>query len=77
MIKLYRVKLKGMTSSIAGGTAHGHPYVLANDPTEALSKVQDYLNKKDLGFSKDREMDTIELLAEEGYYPGCGIPLFL
>jgi hypothetical protein len=76
MIKLYRVKLKGLQGTNVS-TVHGHPYVLANDPTEALSKVQDYLNKKDLGFSKDREMDTIELLAEEGNYPGCGIQLFL
>jgi len=32
-------------------------------------------NKGD--FSFDREMESIELLAEEGDYPGCRIQLFL
>ena len=75
-MKLYRVKLKGMLGSIIS-TAYGHPYVVADDPTEALEKVQDYLDKKDLGFTSDREMVSIELLAEEEDYPECHIQLFL
>jgi hypothetical protein len=75
LLKLYRVKLKGMCDTI--NTAYGNPYVVADNPTQALEKVQEYLNKRDLGFSSDREMDTIELLAEEGDYPECKIQIFL
>ena len=77
MSKLYRVKLKGMTSSIAGGTAFGHPYVVADNPTDALEKVQKYLNDKDLGFLHEREMNSIELLADSAAYSDCQIQLFL
>lgn len=75
-MKLYRIKLKGMCGLFTG-TSYGHPYVVAENPTEALNKVQKYINEKDLGFTKDREMDTITLLAEEGDYPECQIQLFL
>lgn len=75
-MNLYRVTLKGMTSA-ALGTAYGAPYVLAKDPTEALEKVQDYLNKRKLGFSSDRVLDKIELLAESGEYPSCNIQIHL
>ena len=60
-MKLYRVRLKGMSGS-GTGKAYGHPYVIADNSTEALEKVQDYLNKRDIGFRDDREMDLIELL---------------
>ena len=75
-MNLYRVKLKGMIS-IVTGVAYGYPYVVANNPTDALKKVQVFLNENDLGFSKDRVMESIELLAEEGKYPSCGIQLYL
>ena len=76
IMKLYRVRLKGMSGSRIN-IAYGKPYVIAENPTEALDKVQDYLNKRDIGFKYDREMDSIELLAEEGNYPECNVQLFL
>lgn len=77
-MKLYRIKLKGMCETgIGSGTEYGHPYVVAENPTEALNKVQKYLNKKDIGFTREREMDTIQLLAEEGDYPECRVQIFL
>ena len=75
-MKLYRVYLRGMQTSI-NGTAHGQPFVVAENAQEALEKVQQYLNEKDYGFVFEREMDRIELLAEEGDYPDCKIQLFL
>lgn len=75
-MKLYRIKLKGMCGLFTGAS-YGNPYVVAENPSEALNKVQKYLNEKDIGFTKDREMDKIELLAEEGDYPECQIQLFL
>lgn len=74
--KLYRVRLKGMCSSVSG-TCYGIPYVIAHNPTEALKKVQDYIEERDLGFQCDREMDRIELLAEEGDHPECKIQMYL
>lgn len=68
--------LRGMHNDRIG-TSYGYPFVVAEDPAEALKKVQGYLNKRDLGFASEREMDNIELLAEEGDYPGCNIQLFL
>lgn len=75
-MKLYRVRLKGMSGS-GIDTAYGKPYVIASDATEALEKVQKYLEQRDIGFRSDREIDSIELLAEEGNYPECNVQLFL
>jgi hypothetical protein len=75
-MKLYRIKLKGMYGTYSG-TAYGNPFVVADNTTEALNKVQEYLEKRDIGFSYERELDTIELLAEVGDYPKCKIQLFL
>jgi hypothetical protein len=74
--KLYRVQLKGMTSSFAG-ICYGMPYVVATNPTEAYKMVREYLDRRDLGFSSEREMDSITLLAEEGDYPNCRFQLFI
>jgi hypothetical protein len=75
-MKLYRIKLKGMCGS-ALNTSYGNPFVVADNPTEALVKVQDYLEERNIGFIHEREMDKIELLGEEGDYPECHIQLFL
>lgn len=70
-MKLYRVVCKGMIVS------HGSAYVVATDPTMAYLKLRDYLDKKDLGFRVDRELDRIILIADESEYPDCGEKLFL
>jgi hypothetical protein len=62
--KLYRVTTRGMQTS-STGVAHGISYVVATDPTSAYEIVRNYLNEKDYGFSDDRELEKIELLAEE------------
>jgi len=51
--------------------------VVAEDPTSAYETVKKYLDSKDVGFHKDREMESIELLAETGDYPVCREQLFL
>jgi len=76
-MNLYRVKLKGMTNIMAGQTAHGYPYVLADNPTEALQKVQDELTRLDIGFMSDRVMDSITLLAEDKIHSVTRFRLFL
>lgn len=63
-LKLYKVTLRGMTYS-STGVVHGISYVVAEDPTEAYTKVRSSLDQRDIGYSADRELDTIELLAGE------------
>ena len=75
-MKLYRVTCKGMTFS-STGQAHGIGYVVAESTDEAYRLMRADLDKRDLGFSKEREMHTIELLADEVPYADCGTTLYL
>ena len=75
-LKLYKVTCKGMT--VRGfGVAHGISYVLASNTTEAYNKMRADLDKRELGFVKDRELDRIELLAENVEYPACGTRVYI
>lgn len=58
MKKLYRLKTKMITSDLFHSV-----YVVANHPTDAERMVIDYLEKNDYGFSRDRQVIEIELLA--------------
>ena len=74
-MKLYRVKLTGLNgyNSIGAGIS----YVIAEDSGKAYQKVRKFLDYQDYGFAKDREMDKIELIAEDCEYPDIGTMLFL
>ena len=74
--KLYKVTLRGMTHN-STGTKYGISYVVANDSEEAYRKVRKFLDKEDMGFSKERELDKIELLAEDYQYTNTNYMLFL
>ena len=74
--KLYRVTLKGMTYNYTG-TAYGVSYVVAENSHEAYLKVKKFLQSKNLGNSKDRELDKIELIAEDYQYTNTGNILYL
>jgi len=50
-------------------------YVIAKDPTAAYSKLRKDLDKHDYGFRKEREMKVIKLIAEDVFYPECGVRL--
>lgn len=77
MRKLYRVTCRGMTCSLGNDMTHGIGYVVADNPDEAYQKMRDSLEKRSLGFSTDREMDKIELLAEDDDYTDCGVQLYV
>jgi hypothetical protein len=77
MKKLYKVTLKGMTCSTAGSIAYGESYVIAEDETKAYNKVKDFLDENYIGFSYDRALATIEVLAEDDRYTDYGHLLFL
>lgn len=74
--KLYKVTLKGMTHS-STGVKYGINYVVANDSEEAYRKVRKFLDDGDIGFSSERELDKIELLAENYQYTNTQYMLFL
>ena len=75
-MKLFKVRLKGMTYS-STGNVWGESYVIANDPTEAYEKVKAHLIEKKVGFDKDRELDTVQLIADEKDYAPAGFKLYL
>jgi hypothetical protein len=74
--KLYKVTLKGMTYS-STGPARGISYVVATDPTEAYERLRLFLDKEKYGYERERELHTIELMAEAFNYTNCGHILFL
>ena len=75
-MKLYKVNLRGMKIN-STGVAYGVSYVIAEDPYSAYQKVKDFLDDNDIGFSKDREMDSVELIADSKQYNDCGTILYL
>lgn len=74
--KLYRVTLRGMKSAICGGICYGVAYVVAEDAQEAYRRVRSTLDQEDVGFSSDRALEKVELVAEAGRYPECGTRLY-
>jgi hypothetical protein len=56
--------------------AYGIAFVIAENPNEAYEKVRKSLDNRDIGFDKDRELSSIELIAEQTLYPDCGYILY-
>jgi len=75
-MKLYRVKLNGMTSK-SSGTAYGDSYVVTDSPDKAYATVREFLDKEDLGFRHHRGLDVIELLADTYQYNESRTMLFI
>ena len=76
-MKLYKVTCRGMTAGLGSDQAYGMAYVVADDPERAYRAVRASLDTRDLGFATDREMRSVELIAEAAPYPGCGTILHL
>ena len=74
--RLYRVTLRGMTMC-ATGVSYGVSYVVADDPTSAYDMVRKMLDEKDIGFKREREMASIELIAENYGFTDTGCVLYL
>ena len=75
-MKLYKVTLKGMTHTTTG-VSNGISFAVAESLDEAYAKVKKYVDEKDLGFSRDRELATIELVADSVDHNNVGIMLHL
>ncbi len=77
-MKLYLIKLKGMSSMLlTGSVTYGVAYVVAEDATKAYETVRQYLDKENIGFAGEREMYSVQLLADTAQYPLCKIKLYL
>lgn len=75
-MKLYRVTLRGMIYN-STCVAYGLSYVISENSDEAYKKVRKFLDENDLGFSKDRELDKVELIADSYLYTDTGCMLHL
>lgn len=69
--KLYKVTCRGLYGSI-----YRVSYVLAEDPTIAYKKVKNNLDRRNIGFPPERELQSIELIADTAEFPDCGIILY-
>lgn len=70
-MKLYLVTLQGMW----GG--YGSSYVVATDPTAAYTVVRKFLDEHNLGFYKDRELQSVKLVADTNLCGDCGTILHI
>lgn len=74
--KLYQVRCRGLTNKLGSHINHGLAYVVAEDPNQAYQNLSSLL-ERDLGFSHERELDSVTLLAEQVDFPLCGFTLYL
>ena len=74
--RLYRVTLRGMKYN-SSGVAYGVSYVVADDAEEAYRMVRRMLDEKDIGFARERELESVELIAENYRYTNAGCVLYL
>lgn len=75
--KLYKVTLRGLTGNYGRGMCYGVSYVVADNSDEAYKKVKEFLDDEDIGYNRDRELLSIELLAEDLGPTNVGTILFL
>lgn len=69
--RLFRVTTKGYSAPKYG---RDH-YVVAADAGSAYQVVRSDLDRRNYGFTDDRALAKVELLAEQAEYPECGTPL--
>ena len=76
-MKLYRVLLRGMTLGTGASVSYGDSYVVAENPNDAYLIIKKFLDNGDLGLEHERELKSVELIAEQTLYPRCGTILFI
>lgn len=65
--RLYLVKLAGIDDC----------YVVANDATAAYQKVRRWCDAHDYGFTKDRQLRSVTLLADRDRYEESEVRLYI
>ncbi len=76
-MKLYRVTLRGLQHAIVFNGCHGVFYAVAENSDAAYMVGKNELEKSSIGVRSERELFSIELIAEEGKYPDCGTTLYV
>lgn len=66
VMKLYKITLRNYDVA----------YSVANDAESAYQLVRKHLDKNDLGFKDERELLTVELIADDSRYPECKTRLY-
>jgi hypothetical protein len=76
-MRLYLIKIRGLLdATLSEGIINGIGYVLAENSSDAYSKMRNYIELKELARNKkDLALDKIELIAEES--AECGVRLYL
>lgn len=74
-MKLYEVKIRGGHGSV--DVNYHKSYVVASSTDSAYMQVREYLDKNDLCFDHERELESITLIAEMSKYPLCGTMMFI
>lgn len=74
-MKLYKVKIRGGCSPTS--TNYRESYVVASSIDGAYMQVREYLDRNDLCFQDERELESITLIAEMSKYPACKTMLFI
>jgi hypothetical protein len=69
-MKLFRVKLRTFGK-------YAQHYVVAEDATAAHRMVKEWCRERKLLFDAEREMDSIDLLADTATYNDCGTMLHI
>ena len=75
-LKLYRVTLCGFNGYTSGADP-GTSYVVATDPTAAYQTVRAELDRRECGFSHDRELKSVELIADAYKHTDVRAELFI
>lgn len=75
-MRLYRVTLRGKIPSFTG-VAYESSYVTAESSDEAYQKVRKFMDANNRGLPRDRELDKVELIADNYRYSYVGCLLLL
>lgn len=76
-LKLYKVTCQGMHGGLGDRHAHGIAYVVAENTYSAYKMLRKFLDENDLGYSGDRELKSVELIADSYIYSDIGYMLHL
>ena len=77
-MKLYKVTLQNDMKDLTRNHYKGIAYVVAESPDKAYQKVKTLLDKENYGYDWERQLKTIELIADEKFWANdTGYVLYL
>ena len=76
-MKLFIVRTGFTPAPLGSSMDYSELYVVAEDSHKAYEAVRRFLDDEEIGFSHDRILKNVELIAEDGRYPEARTLLFL